>query len=123
MSSYFEIGGIIFDGMEFANQQRPQSALQRRKHTQANRETRQFLKGLKKSRVFDEPESSEFRTADRNLFEQWKHTVFMPIRDARDAGINFNVPTLIGLGIGSYLKAIESNYHWIRGRLDDDYMG
>jgi len=117
MSSFFEIGGYIIDGMEFANQQQPQSALQRRAHTQANREARQFLKGVEKSGVLSAPKSSQFRTADRTLYEQWKHVAFMPIRDARDAGVNFNVPALIGIGIGSQLKAIQSNYHWIMGRL------
>jgi hypothetical protein len=121
MSSFFEIGGIIIDGMEFANQQQPQSALQRRAHTQANRETRQFLKGVEKSGVLAAPKSSQFRTADRTLTQQWKHTVFMPIRDFREAGINFNVPALLGLGIGSHLKAIQSNYHWFMGRLMPDY--
>ena len=121
MSSFFEIGGHIIDGMEFANQHQPQSALQRRAHTQVNRETRQFLKGVEKSGVFAAPKSSQFRTADRTLTQQWKHTVFMPIRDFREAGINFNVPALLGLGIGSQLKAIQSNYHWLMGRLMPDY--
>ncbi len=121
MSSFFEIGGLIIDGMEFVNQQQPQSALQRRAHTQANRETRQFLKSVEKSGVFAAPKSSQFRTADRTLSQQWKHTVLMPIRDFREAGVNFNVPSLVGLGIGSHLKAIQSNYHWIMGRLMPDY--
>ena len=121
MSSFFEIGGLIIDGMESYNQQQPQSALQRRAHTQANRETRQFLKGVEKSGVFDAPESSQFRESDRTLYEQWKHTAFMPLRDARDVGINLNIPGLIGLGIGSHLKAIQSNYHWIMGRLIDEH--
>ena len=121
MSSFFEIGGLIIDGMEFANQQQPQSALQRRVHTQANRETRQFLKGVENSRVLAASKSSQFRTADRTLYEQWKHVAFMPIRDAREAGVNFNVPALIGLGIGSQLKVIQSNYHWMMGRLMPDY--
>ena len=121
MNSYYEIGGLILDGMEMSNKQQPQSALQRRAHTQMNRETRQFLKGVKKSGVLDAPKSSQFRESDRTLFEQWQHSAFMPIRDARDLGVNLNIPSLIGFGIGSHLKAVRSNYHWIMGRLNPEH--
>lgn len=128
MNSYFEIGGHIVECSADDNISLPSSlpmvsAAERpeRGRNSAKNETSLMSKTSPSSGVSAVSKSSQFRTADRTLYEQWKHTAFMPIRDAREAGVNFNVPALIVSGIGSNLKAVQSNYHWAMGRLMPDH--
>jgi hypothetical protein len=127
MNSYFEIGGHIVECVVGITSHPSSismvSAAERpvRGRNSAKDETSSMSKTSPSFGVSAASKSSQFRTADRTLYEQWKHTAFMPIRDAREAGVNFNIPALISLGIGSNLKAVQSNYHWAMGRLMPDY--
>lgn len=77
MTSYFEIGGQIIDGMDTANDlywvTNQQSSREHRQHTAVNRESRKALTSLQSSQLGDGP--------DRTLFQHWVKTSFHPARE------------------------------------------
>lgn len=123
MNSYFEIGGEIIDGMELNNQfQRTQgqSALQTRKHSQANRDTKRMLKqvdesytSLQSSLSGDEP--------DRTLFQHWIKTSFHPLREFSDLSTRRQISMLQNphvfatWGIGKQLEVVGMHYDYFLG--------
>jgi hypothetical protein len=78
MTSYFEIGGHIIDGMDYSNDYqfvtRKQSAVSHREHRAVNRTSREALASLQSSQSggYESPGS---------LFEHWKKTSFYPLRE------------------------------------------
>ena len=120
MNSYFEIGGEIIDGMELNNQfQRTQgqSALQTRKHSQANRESKRMLKqvdesytSLQSSLSGDEPE--------RTLFQHWKKTSFHQLREFAELPTKRKITMITNpyiftvWGIGKGLEVVGMHYDY-----------
>jgi len=115
LTSYFEIGGHIVE-VDLQNL----TSLSSSPLTVSVAERPERGRTSARSQASSMPQTSPFRESDRSLFEQWQHTVFMPIREMPSINMR-NIPVVIGYGINVHLKAIRSNYDWVMGRLIDEH--
>jgi len=123
MTSYFEIGGQIIDGMDTANDlywvTKQQSTREHREHSAVNRESRKALTSLQSS------QSGGYNAeSPGSLFDHWVKTSFHPAREfvalPRSRQIGYlNKPHLFGIwGIGKLIEVIYMHDQYLSDWVD-----